>query len=121
MITKDLITTVQKQNILTAMFGGRAEFKGSDLAYARSMGIDLNTYKSLQDGKDEDTLSLGQWLNIGSKFQTVNKDFEMKLVRTEVYAAMEDNFNFCQATRTSMILVDECGIGKTRCAIDIIF
>ncbi|WP_312296846.1 hypothetical protein [Chryseobacterium sp.] len=120
MITKDLITTVQKQNILSAMLGRRDEFKGSDLAYARSLGIDLNTYKSLQDGNGENALSLGQWLNIGSKVQTVKKEYEMKLVRTEVYHALEDNFNFCQATRTSMILVDDCGIGKTRCAIDII-
>ena len=119
MTTKDLITTEQKQNIRTAMMGGRKKFSGSDNAYAKSLGIDLNTYQSLHDGKKEDLLSLGQWLNIGSKFQTTKNDYEMKLVKTEVYYALEDNFNFCQATRTSMILVDDCGIGKTRCAIDI--
>lgn len=120
MITKDLITTEQKQNILTAMLGGREKFRGSDIAYAKSLGIDLNIYQSLRDGQMEGILSLGQWLNIGSKFQKTKNDHEMKLVRTEVYCALEDNFNFCQATRTSMILVDDCGIGKTRCALDIV-
>lgn len=120
MMTKEMITKEQKQDILAAMMSEREKFGGSDSAYARSLGIDVHVYRSLQEGKTEGILSLGQWLNIGSKFHKAKNSYEMKLVRTEVYCALEDNFNFCQATRTSMILVDDCGIGKTRCAIDIV-
>jgi hypothetical protein len=120
MITRDLLTTEQKNNIRTAMLNGRDTFRGTDLAYAKSLGIDHATYNHLKSGEIENILSPGQWLNIGSKFHTVQNNYEMKLVRTEVYCALEDDFNFCQATKTSMILVDDCGIGKTRCAIDII-
>lgn len=115
-----MITLEQKQSIRTAVLNGREKFKGTDTAYAKSLGIDNMAYGQIKDGMIENILSLGQWLNIGSKFQTAKKDYEMKLVRTEVYSVLEDNFNFCQATRTSMILVDDCGIGKSRCAIDII-
>ena len=115
-----MITLEQKQNIRTAVLNGREKFKGTDTAYAKSLGIDSMTYSQIKDGMIENILSLGQWLNIGSKFQTAKNDYEMKLVKTEVYLAMEDNFNFCQATKTSMILVDDCGIGKTRCAMDIV-
>ncbi|UCA61691.1 hypothetical protein KB553_09165 [Chryseobacterium rhizoplanae] len=115
-----MITFEQKHNIRIAVLNGREKFKGTDTAYAKSLGIDSMAYDQIKDGQMEGALSLGQWLNIGSKFQTAKNDYEMKLVRTEVYSVLEDNFNFCQATRTSMILVDDCGIGKSRCAIDII-
>lgn len=115
-----MITTEQKQNIRTAVLQGRDNFSGNDTAYAKHLGIDTLVYSQIKQGEIEDILSLGQWLNIGCKFQTKEDKHEMKLVRTEVYCVLEDNFNFCQATKTSMILVDDCGIGKTRCAMDIV-
>lgn len=115
-----MITTEQKQNIRTAVLQGRDNFRGNDTAYAKHLGIDTLVYSQIKQGEIEDILSLGQWLNIGCKFQTKEDKHEMKLVRTEVYCVLEDNFNFCQATKTSMILVDDCGIGKTRCAMDIV-
>ena len=94
-----MITLEQKQNIRTAVLNGREKFKGTDTAYAKSLGIDSMAYGQIKDGMIENILSLGQWLNIGSKFQTAKNDYEMELVKTEVYLAMEDNFNFCQATK----------------------
>ncbi|MBB4807432.1 hypothetical protein HNP38_002738 [Chryseobacterium defluvii] len=115
-----MITLEQKQNICNAVLNGRGKFNGTDIAYAKSIGIDKTVYSQIKDGAIENILSFGQWLNIGSKFQTAKNNYEMKLVRTEVYTVLEDNFNFCQATRTSMMLADDCGIGKTRCSMDIV-
>lgn len=114
------IPTTQKEQIRTALLEGRNKFGGSDKAFAKSIGIHESVYSRIKKGEIDGVLSVGQWLNIGRKFQAAQNEHELKLVKTEVYYALEDNFNFCQATRTSMILVDDCGIGKTRCAIDII-
>jgi hypothetical protein len=114
------ITIEQKQKIRNAMLESRKNFGGTDKAFAHSLGIHESVYSRLNKGETEGLLSVGQWLNIGRKFQATENEHELKLVKTEVYFALEDNFNFCQATRTSMVLVDDCGIGKTRCAVDII-
>ncbi|WP_034710857.1 AAA family ATPase [Chryseobacterium soli] len=110
-ITKEL-----KENIRTAMLSGRENFGGSDIAYARSLGIDGSVYNKIENGEIEKVISTGQWLNIGRKFQVSTYKSEWKAAITEVYIEMEDNFNFCQQNQTSMILVDDCGIGKTFCA-----
>jgi hypothetical protein len=110
-ITKEL-----KENIRTAMLTGRENFGGSDTAYARSLGIDGSVYSRIENGEIEKVISTGQWLNIGRKFQVSTYKSEWKAAVTEVYMEMEDNFHFCQQNQTSMILVDDCGIGKTYCA-----
>lgn len=110
-ITKEL-----KENIRTAMLSGRENFGGSDVAYARSLGIDGAVYNRIENGEIEKVISTGQWLNIGRKFQVNTYKSEWKAAVTEVYTEMEDNFHFCQQNQTSMILVDDCGIGKTYCA-----
>ena len=55
-------------------------------------------------------------MNIGRKFQVNINNSGWKVALTEVYQQMEDNFHFCQQNKASMILVDDCGIGKTFCA-----
>lgn len=110
------ITTELKQNIRVAMLEARENFGGTDNAYAKSLGIDNTVYSRIKKGETEKVLSTGQWLNIGRKFQVNINNNTWKAAQTEVYQQMEDNFHFCQKNKASMILVDDCGIGKTYCA-----
>ena len=43
-----------------------------------------------------------------------------KIARTQIYSEIEDNLAVCKETGMSMILVDDCGIGKTFCAKHIV-
>ena len=45
-----MITLEQKQNIRTAVLSGREKFKGTDTAYAKSLGIDSMAYGQIKDG-----------------------------------------------------------------------
>lgn len=110
------ITNELKQNIRTAMLLGRENFGGSDSAFAKSLGIDNSVYSRIKKGDTEKVLSTGQWLNIGRKYQVSPNNSNWKPAQTEVYQEMYDSFHFCQQNQTSMILVDDCGIGKTYCA-----
>ncbi|GAA5096779.1 hypothetical protein GCM10023210_30980 [Chryseobacterium ginsengisoli] len=110
------ITNEFKQQIRTAMLNGRENFGGSDNAFAKTLGIDNSVYSRIKKGEIDKVLSPGQWINIGRKYQVTIKKINWKPVTTEIYQLMEDNFNFCQQNQTSMILVDDCGIGKTYCA-----
>lgn len=110
------ISNELKQQIRSAMLAARENFGGSDSAFAKSLSIDNSVYSRIKKGDVEKVLSPGQWLNIGRKYQVALNNTSWKAASTEVYQQMEDNFHFCQQNQTSMILVDDCGIGKTYCA-----
>jgi hypothetical protein len=109
-----------KQQIRSAMLQGRKNFGGTDAAFAKSLSISSSIYSRIKKGETEKVLSSGEWLNIGRKFQVNLNKNDWKFARTEVYEQMYESFLFCQKTKSSMILVDDCGIGKTECAKAII-
>lgn len=105
-----------KQSIRTAMLKARENFGGTDTQFAKSLQINNSVYSRIKGGAVDGMLPDGHWINLGRKFQvSVNKS-PWKFVKTEIYTQLEDNFQFCQRTQSSMILVDDCGIGKTECA-----
>lgn len=110
------ITEELKHNIREAMLKGKENFSGAHSAYARSLGIDFLDYYLIRKGEIENVTSTSTWFTIGRKLQVSAHDHLWKTARTEVYTQLEDNFHFCQQNQVSMILVDDCGIGKTYCA-----
>ncbi len=107
------ITLELKQAIRTAMLKARGNFGGTDDQYSKSLGINNSVYSRIKSGEIEGMLSDGKWINIGSKFQVNVNSEDWTYVETEVYNMLADNFQFCQRTQTSMMLGDDCGIGKT--------
>lgn len=109
-----------KYQIREAMMKYRNNFGGTDAAFAQSLNISNSIYSRIKKGETEKILSAGEWLHIGRKFRVDLNRNSWKFARTEVYEQMYESFIFCQKSKTSMILVDDCGIGKTECAKAII-
>jgi len=93
---------------------------GSNAAFAKTLGISAAIYSRLKKGETEQIISDANWLVIARQLQVVFKSENWKTARTKVYSEIESNLKFCQQANKSMMLVDECGIGKTYCARHIV-
>ncbi|MBT0527098.1 ATP-binding protein [Riemerella anatipestifer] len=105
-----------KEAIVEAMLKDRERYGGSGTAYAKTLNIHGTVFSRLKKGEREHLLSPSQWLNIGRKLQVKLGENTWKAVETDVYLELQDDFRFCQENAKSLILVDDCGIGKTYCA-----
>ena len=114
------ITTHFKQKVRTAIIEASENYGGSAAAYSKSLGINQSVYSRLKKGEIEKILSDSQWITLGREFNVSLKESTWKIARTHVYNEIEGNLQFCQQYSKSMILVDDCGIGKTFCAKHII-
>ncbi len=114
------LTTAFKTKVREAILTDRANFGGSDNAYSKSLGINSSSFSRLKNGEVERILSDTNWINIGRQLQVSINANTWKVARTKVYAEIEDNLMVCQKEAQSMVLVDDCGIGKTFCARHII-
>lgn len=114
------LTTEFKENVRKAILEDRKNFGGSDAAYAKTLGIPAPSFSRLKNGELEQILSNNNWLLIGKKLSVTLKKVNWLPARTQVYTEIEDNLHECQRQNTSMILVDDCGIGKTYCARHIV-
>ncbi len=109
-----------KEKVRNAILSDRENYGGSDAAYAKTLAINAAAFSRIKSGETDRILSDTNWLNIGRKLEVTLRSNNWKVARTKVYSEIEDNLNECQATSQSMILVDDCGIGKTFCAKHII-
>jgi len=98
----------------------RENYGGSDAAYAKTLGISSTAFSRIKQGQTERIISDTNWLAIGRKMEVDLRRKNWKVARTKVYSEIEDNLFECQAKSQSMILVDDCGIGKTFCAKHIV-
>lgn len=111
-----MVTTAHKEKIRLAIIEARNNYGGTDRDFATSVGISGSIYSRLNKGEVERLISDSQWITIGRILDVQLKDNNWKAARTTVYDQIEDSLKFCQQTQKSMILVDDCGIGKTYCA-----
>lgn len=102
-----------KQQVIQALFDNRDKFGGNDGQYAKKYGISASIYSRLSKGEVEKLISDSQWLQIGREFEINSRKSNWKVVRTKVYENIEGSIQFCQNLSKSMVLVDDCGIGKT--------
>lgn len=93
------------------------KYGGSDTAFAKTMGIHHTVLNRLKKhGYKDGLLSDAEWIDKGRRLNVSNTSTNWETAKTEVYLQLEQNFHFCQQNQASMVLVDDCGIGKTYCA-----
>lgn len=109
-ITTDFKTVV-RENILAA----RANYGGSDADFSKSIGISNSIFSRLKKGEIDRIIADAQWINIGRLLGVSLRKDTWKVAKTSVYAEIEKTIHFCQQYSKSMILVDDCGIGKSFC------
>ncbi len=110
------ITENFKMQTVQALLAGRENYGGVEGNYAKSKGLSPAQYSRIKNGEYEKLLSAGAWVSLG-RLVGVRPDLHRnQVVRTQVYAEIEDSIKFCQENQTSMILVDDAGIGKSICA-----
>ena len=114
------LTIEFKEKVRVAILDNRQNFGGNDAEYAKSLDINNSVYSRLKKGEVEKLINDTVWITIGRKLQVKVFEDNWKVARTAVYSEIEDNLNFCKELSRSMVLVDDCGIGKTFCTKHII-
>lgn len=114
------LTTEFKTEVRDAILASRETFGGTDTAFAKTLNIPAASYSRIKNGEIEQILGNSNWLLIGQQLGVTLKKDSWKPARTNVYIEIEDNLKECQKHNQSMILVDDCGIGKTFCAKHIV-
>lgn len=109
-----------KEKVKAAILAARENYGGTDTDFAKSLGINNSVYSRLKTGGIDKLLSETQWITIGRILGVTLREDSWKVARTKVYSEIEDNLRFCKTFSKSMILVDDCGIGKTFSAKHII-
>lgn len=109
-----------KHKIRDAILSDRENYGGNDSEYAKKIGIDKTAFNRLKNGQTEKLLSDTKWLLIANELGVQLREDNWKIARTEIYSEIEDNLMVCKETGMSMILVDDCGIGKTFCTKHIV-
>lgn len=102
-----------KREVREALLKRRENFGGVDEKFAKIYGLNGSVYNRLKKGEIENIISVGKWLQIGRELEVNTKKSTWKVVRTKVYDEIESSIIFCQTYARSMVLVDDCGIGKT--------
>lgn len=114
------LSTEFKNKVREAMLANRDNYGGSDSDYSKTMGIKPAIYSRIKKGEIEKVLSDTVWINIGRELDVQLHHNNWKVARTSVYTQIENSLNFCKEYSQSMILADDCGIGKTFCTRHII-
>ncbi|WP_312078418.1 ATP-binding protein [Chryseobacterium sp.] len=114
------LTAEYKTEVRTALLGRRDNFGGTDAAFAKIYGLSGAVYSRLKSGEIEKIISDSQWIQIGRELEVQTRKSNWKVVRTKVYENIEGSISFCQQFSASMILVDDCGIGKTFSAKNVV-
>ncbi len=104
------------ERVLDALKTARANYTGSANAFAKSVQLKSSTYSQIVNGKTEGILSEQKWLQLGRRLGVSPKKRNWNIVRTEVFAQMEEEMLFCKEFSKSMIFADDSDIGKTTAA-----
>ncbi|MBS0647357.1 MAG: ATP-binding protein [Verrucomicrobia bacterium] len=114
------ISAAFKAKILTAIAENRNNFQGSDAAYAKTFTISPAIYSRMQKGEIEQVLSESKWLHIARMLDVKLNEEKWNTAKTDVFAKVQRDLKSCKENSSALILVDECGIGKTYCARHIV-
>lgn len=115
-----IITKEFKTKVREVILANRENYGGSDAAYAKSIGISNSIYSRIKKGETEKVLSDTAWVSIGRESDVQLHKNTWKVARTSVYDQIEGSITFCKELSKSMMLADDCGIGKTFCTKHIV-
>jgi len=114
------LTKEFREKVRIAILEARQNYGGSDADYSKKLGIKQSVYSRLKGGETDKILSDTMWISIGRELNVRVYEDTWKIARTSVYTEIEDNLQFCKELSKSMVLVDDCGIGKTFCTKHIV-
>lgn len=114
------ISKKYKNRVIKAIFEARQNYTGSDMAFAKTLGINGAIFSRLKNGETEQIVSDAKWLNIGRILDVKLYDKKWNTARTAVYNKVENDILNCKNNSTSLVLVDECEIGKTYSARQVV-
>ncbi|RWX03396.1 ATP-binding protein [Flavobacterium cerinum] len=116
-----MITTEFRQKVKDAILKHRENYQGmSDAQFAKTLNLNSSVYSRLKSGETEKIAADTFWIEQGRKLNVSVYQKDWKIARTSVYAEIEENITFCKSKKKAIILIDECGIGKTFCAKHVI-
>lgn len=105
-----------RKKVQTAILEDRKNFEVSDAKYASSIGLSKSVYSRLKNGETERIASDSFWIEQGRRLSVGLNNNELKIAKTHVYTEIEYNIHFCKNNKKAVIIIDEPGVGKTRCA-----
>lgn len=107
------ITNKFKDKVIAALLEQRANYGGTEAAFARQWGMNASVLSRLKSGEREGLLRDSAWLNLGRELQVSLTERKWNMARTDVFTVIEEDITFCKEFSKSRICVDDCGIGKT--------
>lgn len=106
-----------RQAVRDALLKSRTNYPElSDSKFAKMIGISQSVFSRLKGGETEKIAGDNFWIENGNRFGVNPNKKELKLARTSVYDQFDDTIRFCKKFSKSTIVIDECGVGKTRCS-----
>lgn len=106
--------TELKPKVVAALMEQRNNFDGTDKQFAKQWGINHSVFSRIKTAENFDGLLRdAQWLNIARELDISLNERKWNVARTEVFEAIEEDVLFCQMNSKSLMLVDDCGIGKS--------
>jgi hypothetical protein len=112
-----MIPNSYKLKVRDSILESRSNFGGTDEEYSLSLELNAAVYSRLKSGEVEKIISEGKWLQLGRQLNisTNEKKRVWNIARNYVYTEIESMIIHCKFHSQSKLMVDECGIGKTKC------
>ena len=107
------LTNEFKERVIKAVQEQRTRYDGPDSAFAKTLGISPSIFSRLNKGEHTGILETTRWIMIARDMGIELEDRKWNVARTDVFVKIEREVQFCKAHSKAMILVDECGVGKT--------
>jgi len=107
------ITKEFKDKTAQALIEQRANYGGSEAAFAKRYGVSPSIFNRIKGGEREKLIADVKWLSLGRELGVPTSERKWSMARTEVFSIIEEEVLFCKEWSKGMLFVDDCGIGKT--------
>lgn len=108
------VTHLLKAQVVRGLQEIRKNYTGTDRQFASKHGINPSSYSTLKNGElMGNILKESKWIELANE---LGINAAWAIVKTEVFEHIEIDVQFCSAESTSLMLIDDQGIGKTAAA-----
>lgn len=116
-----MITQDYRKKVAEALLEDRKKFPDlSDARYSKKINTSPSVFSQIKSGKTERLASDDFWISEGMRLGISPNQKKWNVARTEVYVELENQIHFCKNNSKAVIVIDECGIGKTFCTKNIV-
>lgn len=85
----------------------------SEKSFAINFGLNEAIWSRIKKGETEKLMTIDRWFELGRLLEVHIDDNAWKTVKTVVFKNIESDILFCKKNSECLLLVDECGIGKS--------